>query len=88
MKTKTKYSPLEQMIDGLCECLTTESAKRVLKFRADAKLQKHLDQLADKCTEGTLTPAEHSEYGDCVALDTFVVILKSKLRQRLASEDE
>jgi hypothetical protein len=86
MKTKTKNSPLEQMLEGLSKCLTTESAKQVLKFRADAKLQKHLDQLADKCTEGTLTPEERSEYGDCVTLGTFLAILNSKIRQRLAKK--
>ena len=88
MKTKTKYSPLEQMIDGLSKCLTPESAKQVLKFRADAKLQKHLHQLADKCTEGTLTPEERSEYGDCVTLGTFLAILQSKIRQKLAQKGE
>ena len=88
MKTKTKYSPLEQLIIRLSDCLTTESAKRLLKLRADTKLQKHIDQLADKCTEGTLTPEERSEYGDIVALDSFIAILKSKVRQRLANEGE
>ena len=88
MKTKAKYSPLVQMIDRLNKCLTTESAKRVLKLRADAKLQKHMDELADKCTEGELTPEERSEYRDIIALDTFLAILKSKIRQRLASEGE
>jgi uncharacterized protein YgiM (DUF1202 family) len=88
MKTKTKYSPLVQMLDGLCQCLDTESAKRLLKFRANAKLQKHIDQLADKCTEGTLTPAERSEYGDCVTLGTFIAIMHSKIRQKLANEGE
>ena len=88
MKTKTKYPLVVQMIEGLSKCLTTESAKLVLKFRADAKLQKHLDQLADKCTEGTLTPEERSEYGDCVTLGTFLAILKSKIRQKLAKKGE
>lgn len=76
------------MIDGLAKCLDAEFAKRILKFRADSKLQKHIDQLADKCTEGMLTPDEHAEYGACVKLDTFVAIRKSKLRQRLARSGE
>src|SRR5436190_1285793 len=88
MKTKTNYSPLEQMIENLSKCFTPESAKRLLKLRADAKLQKHIDELADKCTEGTLSPEERAEYGDCVALSTFIAILKSKARQQLAKETE
>ena len=88
MKTKTKYSPLVQMLDGLSKCLDTESAKLVVQYRADAKLQKQIDLLADKCTEGTLTPQEHAEYGDIVALDTFIAMLKSKARQKLAGKGE
>ena len=76
------------MIADLGKCLTDESAKRLLKFRADAKLQKHIDELADKCTEGTLTPEERSEYGDIVVLDSLIAILKSKIRQRLAKKGE
>ena len=76
------------MIDNLSKCLTTESAKRILKLRADAKSQKHLDELADKSTEGTLTPEERSEYGACVTFGSFMTILKSKIRQRLANEGE
>jgi hypothetical protein len=86
MKTKTKYSPLAQMIEGLSKCLDADSAERVLKLRADAKLQKHIDMLADKCTEGTLTPEERAEYGEIVRLGTFIAILKSKIRQRSARE--
>ena len=88
MKTKTKYSPLEKLIEGLSKCLNAESAKQLLKYRADAKLQKQIDALADKCTEGTLTPEEQAEYGDCVTLGTFIAILKSKIRQQLASEGD
>jgi hypothetical protein len=47
-----------------------------------------MDELADKCTEGELTPEERDEYGECVRLDTIVAILKSKLRQRLARKGE
>jgi len=88
MKTKTKFSPLEKMIDEISKCFDDESAKRLIRHRADPKLQKHLHELADKCTEGTLTPAEHAEYGACVNLDTFIATLKSKLRKRLARNGE
>jgi len=88
MKTKTKYSPLEKMIEGLAECVTGESAKRILEYRADAKLQKHLDQLADKCTEAALTPEELAEYEACVKLETFIAILSSKIRQQRKRKGE
>ena len=47
-------------------------------------VQKHIDQLADKCTEGTLTPEERAKYGELVRLGTIMAMLKSKIRQRLA----
>ena len=72
------------MIDSLNNCLTAESAKRVLKFGEDAKLCKHLEQLADKFVEGTITPYESSEYEACVALADFVDMLKLKIRERRA----
>ena len=88
MKTKTKYSPFDKMLEGFANCLTGESDKRVLEYRADATLQKHLDRLADKCTEGALTPAEHAEYELCVKFGTLLAILKSKIRQRRKTQGE
>ena len=79
-RMKTKFSPCEKIIEGLTKCLDDESEERLLKFRADARLQKYLDKLADKCTEGTLTPEERNEYGACVRLGTFIALWKSKIR--------
>ena len=87
MKTKTDYSPLEKLIEGLADCLTGESAKRVLDYHADADLQKQVDQLGNKCTEGTLTPDELKEYENLVLCDRFIAIMKSKTRQRLKNRE-
>jgi len=43
-----------------------------------------VDQLGEKCNEGTLTPEEQAEYASYVAFGTFVALLKSKARQLLA----
>ncbi len=88
MKTKTRYSPIEKMIEGISKCLDEKSAKRLLRLRADPELQAHLNQLADKCGEGTLTPDEHAEYGACVKLGTYIAMLKSMLRKRLARKGD
>jgi hypothetical protein len=71
-------------VDPLSECLTPESAKRLLKLRADPQLQAMVNQLAEKCNEGTLTPQEQAEYASYVSFGTFVALLKSKARQLLA----
>ena len=69
----------------LGDCLTPESARRVLTLKADAALQARVDDLRDRHREGLLTPDELAEYGNYVSFSTFVAILKSKARQLLAS---
>jgi hypothetical protein len=44
-----------------------------------------VDDLADRHSQGTLTPEEQAEYGRYVSYSTFVAILKSKARQVLAN---
>jgi len=43
---------MDRFLDPVGSCLTPEVAKRLIKFRADAKMQKRLDQLAEKNQEG------------------------------------
>ena len=79
------FSPvLDRLVDPLSQCLTSESAKRLLEFRADPQLQALVDRLAEKSSEGTLTPAEQADYASYVSFGTFVALLKSKARQLLA----
>jgi hypothetical protein len=75
---------LDRLVDPLSRCLTPESARRLLKLRADPQLQALVDRLAEKCTEGTLSAEESAEYRAYVSFGTFVALLKSKARQFLA----
>ncbi|MFL5245351.1 MAG: hypothetical protein ACJ8FY_24920 [Gemmataceae bacterium] len=84
MKSKSPSQVLDRLVDLLGQCLTEESAKRLLKLRADRQLQVLVDHLTERCNEGTLTPAEQAEYASLVSFGTFVALLKSKARQRLA----
>ena len=87
MKTKTPKPALDRMIDPLGKCLTPESARRLLKLKADRRLQARVDYLADKSNEGTLTSQERSEYETYVNFGTFIAILKSKARVMLTGSD-
>ena len=69
----------------LGDCLTPESARRLLKLKADRKLQARVDDLADRHSRGELAAEEIAEYGQYVSYSTFVAILKSKARQLLAN---
>ena len=85
MKTANTDAALERLIGPLGDCLTLESARRLLALKADRKLQTRVDYLAARCNEGSLTPEEHAEYSSYVKFGTFVAILKSKARQLLAN---
>ena len=76
---------LETLVDPLGECLTPESARKLLALKADPILQNRIDDLADRNGRGLLSPDEQVEYGKYVSYGTFVAILKSKARQLLAN---
>ncbi|HKB03508.1 MAG TPA: hypothetical protein VKD90_14895 [Gemmataceae bacterium] len=84
MKSAKTAPTLDRLIASLSECLTPESARRLLALKADATLQARVDDLADRHGRGLLTAGEQAEYGKYVSYSTFVAILKSKARQLLA----
>lgn len=86
-RTKSTF-PLDQLVAPLAECLTPESAKRLLALKADRKLQAVVEDLAARHNRGLLTPEEQAEYGQFVSYGTFVAILKSKARQLLSDADK
>lgn len=85
MKTAKSAPILNQLMAPLGDCLTPESARRLLALKADPKLQARMDDLAARHSRGLLTPEVKAEYGSYVSFSTFVAILKSKARQLLAA---
>jgi hypothetical protein len=85
MKTAKSVPLLDQLLVPLSDCLTPESARRLLTLRADRKLQARVDNLAGRHSLGLLTPEEQAEYGRYVSYSTFIAVLKSKARQLLAN---
>jgi hypothetical protein len=88
MSIDSSSAVLDRLVDPLSLCLTPESAKRVLLLRADSGLQRLADEMADRCTEGTLDARERAEYANYVAFSTFIAVLKSKARRKLAESAE
>ena len=84
MQTAKSAPVLDQLVGPLSECLTPESARRLLALKGDPQLQARVDDLAERHSRGALTSEEQAEYGGYVYFDTFVAILKSKARQLLA----
>lgn len=74
---------LEQVLDPFVECLTPESARKIVALRATPAAQSRLDQLADRSNEGQLTAEERAEYEKFLATFHMITLLQSKARQFL-----
>jgi hypothetical protein len=74
---------LDRIFEPFGEVMTPETAARFVEMRADAEVQRRIDELADKCTEGTLTDEESQEYDAYIQAIDFIGIMQSKARQVL-----
>jgi hypothetical protein len=68
------------MIDPISRVLTPAAARQILEVRADDETQRRIDELADKCNEGTLTADERAEYQSYVSWFNFLTLLQAKAR--------
>jgi hypothetical protein len=76
-------SVLDEFLDPLARSLPVEAARIIASFRASPQTQARIDELADKCNEGSLTAEERHEYEDYVDAIDFVAILQAKAREAL-----
>lgn len=76
---------LDRMLEPVSDCLTPEVARRLAQMRADPELQARIDDLADRCTEGTLTAEEKLEYETYVRAGNLIGILQAKARKLLGT---
>lgn len=74
---------LNDLLESFSACLTPGAAKRVIAFRADAKTQTRIEQLAEKCNEGELSDPERREYEAYVRAIDFISVLQAKARASL-----
>jgi hypothetical protein len=84
IKEPLESGVLDRMLGPLGDSLSPAMARKLVKFRADAVVQARVQELADKCNEGELTPRERREYKEYVRAIHFISILQSKARTVLA----
>ena len=77
---------LERMLEPITRSLNADAAKKLVRLKADAKVQRRVALLARKCNEGELTPAEIAEYDRYIAFADFIAIFQAKARLLLAKE--
>ena len=71
---------LAKILDPVAHCFTPEVAKRVAELRADPDVQGRIEELAEKCNEGTMTPEEMAEYDAYIHAMDVVAVLQKKAR--------
>ena len=69
-----------KILDPVARCFTPEVAKRVAELRADPAVQARIEELAEKCNEGTITPEEMAEYDAYIQAMDVVAVLQKKAR--------
>jgi len=74
---------LDQMIAPIADCLTVESAEKIVSLRAEPELQQRIDQLAERANRGILTPVEAQEYDRYLVAYHFVTLMQSRARRLL-----
>ena len=78
------YPVLEQLLEPVSRCFTPDVARQIIALRAAPSLQKQVDELADRCSDGTLSPGEREEYEAIVRAINFIGVLQAKARKQLA----
>ena len=84
MKRAQPTPALDRLMAPLSECITPDTARRLVALKPDPAVRARVEELATRNTAGTLSPEELAEYRNYVSFGTFVAILKSKARQVLA----
>ena len=84
MRRRNSSAILERLLEPVNQSLNVEAARKLIRLKADSATQTRVDELARKCNEGELTPAERSEYERYVTAGTLIAILQAKARLLLA----
>ena len=80
---KGNITTLDRLVEPLVRTLTPEVARSLIQLRADPELQAHMDELAEKCDEGRLTPEEREEYQTSIRFANYLAIIQAKARKLL-----
>lgn len=84
MKTNGDTVTLEKFLRPMARDLSAELARAIVNLSADEETQARYDALAEKNTEGQLTPAEREELESLVRVNTLLGVLKVEAKAVLA----
>jgi hypothetical protein len=84
MSNNGQTALVERVFDPADRSITPEVARWIMELRADGELKSRVDELAERCNEGTITGEELSEYDLYVTIANVVTILQAKARAVLS----
>jgi hypothetical protein len=76
---------LDAMMSPVTNCLDAVSLRALSELRASPEAAERIDWLAHRANEGILTAEEKAEYESCVMFASFLGVLQSKARKKLAA---
>lgn len=85
MSRAASISALDRILEPVGRCLTPDVARALAELRADPETEARIEELAERCSKGQLSPAEREEYETCVSAIDFLGALQAKARRILAS---
>ena len=80
MKNEPTTGVLEKLLEPISRSFNPDSARALAEMEADPAAQERVAVLAEKCSEGTLTPVEQREYETYVHAGNLIAILQAKAR--------
>jgi hypothetical protein len=83
METVDRSAVLDEMLEPLSRSLGVETARALVSLHPTPRTEARVQELAEKCNEGQLTPEEREEYEAYVEASTLIGILQAKARRVL-----
>jgi hypothetical protein len=80
-------SILDRLVEPVVRTFTPEVARALVRLRADPELQARMDELAEKCNQGRMTPEEREEYDTSVRFANYLAIIQARARRLLRASE-
>jgi hypothetical protein len=87
METEFDTTAAERLLSPLAATLDEAALQSLVQYRADQQAQERIDELAEKCNDGTLTRAEEREYESLAQTATMLAILQAEARKLLQTQN-
>jgi len=79
---------LSRLLEPVGRMMPLEFAEELAAMQAAPEVQARIDELAEKCNEGELTPEERAEYDAYVDAIDVISLLQAKARAVLARQTD